>query len=76
MFVCHDESPASAFRTHHSVCSHTKKLKETSRRESEHANAVDAAVIVHLKGGGEASKVDMMLNRAAQQPLAAAAIEL
>lgn len=45
--------------------------------ESEHANAVDAAVIVHHKGvGGGASKVDMMLNRAAQQPLAAAVIEL
>lgn len=48
-FVCHDKSPASAFRTHHSVCSYTKKLKATSGMKTEHANAVDATIIIHLK---------------------------
>lgn len=49
MFVCHDESPASALRVHHSVCSYTKKLKATSRTKTEHANAVDVTVIIDLK---------------------------
>lgn len=71
MFVCHDESPASAFRAHHSVCSYTKKLKATSGMKSEHVNAVNVAVIVFFKRGKKALEANTPLNGAPQQPFAA-----